>query len=462
MSATRVRSRSFRQALVVVLAITFSLQAWQVTRAEGYQLVAEDKIRLRVVEWRSEDGRYRSWEAVEGVYTIDDAGDIAVPVIGNIAAIGKTTTQLSEEVSIAIAERAGLPSRPSVAIEIEEHAPIFVVGSVQAPGRYVYQSGMTTMKAVSVAGGFLRSRGDNIYLLRDQIQAAGAYRTAVVGQRELLLRRARLTAEIEGRNDFDIPAELIGTSGIDKAKTDELNLLRLRQKQLDSRIAAADDLVLLYSQEIASLEAKILSQKSQIDTAQRELASAIQLVNKGAITNSRQLAIDRDLATLQSNLLDLEIALTRARQAVSESNREKANLVYGRNAENQQELNTIDAALSRASIEMQVAQLLGQQAGYNEQLAQMEAAADETRSEQRTYRILRANADGGTSVIIGDEATPLKPHDLVEIGISTSPVSSTAKRQSSSLAMPSQPSTLALDTTADNRHLLGDASQQQP
>ncbi len=45
MSATRVRSRSFRQALVVVLAITFSLQAWQVTRAEGYQLVAEDKIR---------------------------------------------------------------------------------------------------------------------------------------------------------------------------------------------------------------------------------------------------------------------------------------------------------------------------------------------------------------------------------------------------------------------------------
>lgn len=462
MIATRGRSRSFRRAVVVLLTLTFSLPAVRMAYGEGYQLVAEDKIRLRVVEWRSEDGRYRSWDAVEGVYTVDDAGEIAVPVIGNIAAIGKTTTQLSEEVSIAIAERAGLPSRPSVAIEIDEHAPIFVVGSVQAPGRYVYQSGMTTMKAVSVAGGFLRSRGDNIYLLRDQIQAAGAYRTAVVGQRELLLRRARLTAEIEGQNDFEIPAELVGTTGIDKAKADELNLLRLRQRQLDSRIHAAEDLVLLYGQEITSLEAKILSQNNQIDRAQKELASATNLVNKGAITNSRQLAIDRDLATLQSNLLDLEIALTRARQAVSEGNREKANLVYQRNAENQQELNAIDAALSRASIEMQVAQLLGQQAGYNEQLAQMEAAADETRSEQRTYRILRTNPDGGTSVIIGDEATALKPHDLVEIGISTSPVSPASTRQSSSVTMPLQPSTLALDTTANTSILRGNEAQHQP
>ncbi len=143
---------------------------------------------LRVVEWRSEDGRYRSWEAVEGVYTIDDAGDIAVRL--------SATSRRSENHNPAFRGsfdcdcRASRPAQPpSVAIEIEEHAPIFVVGSVQA------RAGMLSVRhddneGGERRGGFLRSRGDNIYLLRDQIQAAGAYRTAVAGQRELLLRRA--------------------------------------------------------------------------------------------------------------------------------------------------------------------------------------------------------------------------------------------------------------------------------
>ncbi|MGL3606589.1 polysaccharide biosynthesis/export family protein [Rhizobium sp. G187] len=434
--------------LALGLSLITSLFTSAPAAAESQRLVVEDQIRLRVVEWRSADGRYASWEALEGVYTINEAGEIAVPVIGTVPASGKTTQELAETLAVTLAERAGLPTPPSVAIEVEEHAPIFVVGSVQSPGRYPFQAGMTTMKAVSVAGGFLRSRGDNAYLLRDQIQAAGAYRTAVVGQRELLLRRARLTAEIEGRDDFDIPAELVGTANIEAAKADELNLLQLRRVQLSSRIAAADDLVTLYGQEIQSLDAKIKSQKQQIDRARKELETATSLVTKGAITNSRQLAIDRDLATLQSNLLDLEIALTRARQAVSESDREKANLVYQRNAENQQELNTIDAALSRASIEMQVAQLLGQQAGYNEQLAQLEAAADETRSEQRTYRIIRRNADGSTTVIPGDEATLLVPHDLVEIGISTSRAGAQGIGKSTSLMPAGNNAKIALDTTA--------------
>ncbi|WP_082352615.1 polysaccharide biosynthesis/export family protein [Rhizobium sp. AAP43] len=434
--------------LALGLSLITSLFTSAPAAAESQRLVVEDQIRLRVVEWRSADGRYASWEALEGVYTINEAGEIAVPVIGTVPASGKTTQELAETLAVTLAERAGLPTPPSVAIEVEEHAPIFVVGSVQSPGRYPFQAGMTTMKAVSVAGGFLRSRGDNAYLLRDQIQAAGAYRTAVVGQRELLLRRARLTAEIEGRDDFDIPAELVGAANIEAAKADELNLLQLRRVQLSSRIAAADDLVTLYGQEIQSLDAKIKSQKQQIDRARKELETATSLVTKGAITNSRQLAIDRDLATLQSNLLDLEIALTRARQAVSESDREKANLVYQRNAENQQELNTIDAALSRASIEMQVAQLLGQQAGYNEQLAQLEAAADETRSEQRTYRIIRRNADGSTTVIPGDEATLLVPHDLVEIGISTSRAGAQGIGKSTSLMPAGNNAKIALDTTA--------------
>ncbi len=139
-------------------------------------------------------------------------------------------------------------------------------------------------------------------------------------------------------------------------------------------------------------------------------------MNKGVISSSRLSSLDRDLASAQGNLLDLEIALTRARQTVSESERDKTGIVNQRNAENQQQLNTIEASLSRTSIDMQVAQMLGQQAGYDEQLSRMQAAADEAPANQRLFTITRRNGDGTTSTFPANGTTLLQPHDMLDIG----------------------------------------------
>lgn len=392
------------------------LLTWSAAHAESYKIVSDDRIRLRVVEWRAAESQYASWAAVDGVYTVDDAGNLSLPVAGQIKASGLTTEQLSQDLVKAFTEKAGLQTTPSVALEIAEHAPLYVAGSVQRPGRYPYENDMTVMKAVSIAGGFLRSREDNAYLLRDQIQAAGAYRTAVSNRRELLMRRARLTAEIQGKNTFDVPAELADMPNVEQAKADELNLLRLRQIETASRITAADDVGRLYTQEIASLESKIVSQKRQIERSETELQAATGLMNKGVISNSRLSSLDRDLASAQGNLLDLEIALTRARQTVSESERDKASIVNQRNAENQQQLTSIEASLSRTSIDMQVAQMLGQQAGYDEQLSRMQAAADEAPANQRLFTVTRRNGDGTTKTFPANGTTLLQPHDMLDIG----------------------------------------------
>ncbi len=167
------------------------LLSWSAAHAESYKIVSDDRIRLRVVEWRAAESQYASWAAVDGVYTVDEAGNLSLPVAGQIRAGGLTTEQLSQDLVKAFTEKAGLQTTPSVALEIAEHAPLYVGGSVQRPGRYPFENDMTVMKAVSIAGGFLRSREDNAYLLRDQIQAAGAYRTALSNRRDLLMRRAR-------------------------------------------------------------------------------------------------------------------------------------------------------------------------------------------------------------------------------------------------------------------------------
>ncbi|OWV79441.1 exopolysaccharide biosynthesis protein [Rhizobium sp. R635] len=457
MSRTSLPDR-FISAVLALLAFS-CLTGWSVAHAQTLSLVPEDKVRLRVVEWRSSDSRYASWEALDGVYTIDDAGNLSIPIAGNVPAHGKTTEELADAIAGALAEKANLPGKPYIAVEISEHAPIFVSGTVQNPGRYPFESSMTVMKAISIAGGFLREREDNTYFERDRIQAAGAYRTAVLNRRDLLMRQARLRAEIAGEQSFEIPAELAGIPDIDKLKAQELNLMRLRRVDIDSQIEAASDLASLYGQQVESLEAKISSQKRQIDLAQKELNNVNSLVSKGLVSNSRQVSVDRWVADAQGTLIDLEVALTTARQGLSEADRSKINIVNRQNSENQELLNQVNLAIGRAAIDIQVAQLLGEQAGYDAQLAQIHAETPGVGRAQKNYRIVRRNDDGTYRNIAADEQTALLPHDLVEVGLDTA-LQATASEpqlqngpQKQSSAVPSS------DVAGDNRSAPGWVSQ---
>jgi len=431
-----------RLPFVGLAAVFICAMGWSAAHADSYTLVPEDKIKLRVVEWRSTDSKYASWEALDGTYSVDDAGNLSIPIAGQIRASGQTTEQLSDAISDALAEKADLPVRPFIAVEIDQHAPIFVNGSIERPGRYPFEANMTVIKAVSIAGGYMRARDDSSYYQRDRIQSAGDYRSAVLNRRDLLMRAARLRAEIAGQSDFGIPAEIASVPDIDKLKAEELSLMRLRAVETNSKVEAADDLSRLYTQEIQSLEAKIVSQKRQIDLAQQELNNVNSLVSKGLTSNTRQFSVDRSLAETQSELLDLEIALTKSRQGLNESQREKADIINKRNAENQQELNTINLAINKAGIDMQVAQLLGDQAGYSAELARMGAESTLLGTTKKNFKIVRRNEDGSYSNIVADENTALLPHDIIEIGVEA------AADASSAASQPQQPAAALIPNVA--------------
>jgi exopolysaccharide production protein ExoF len=427
-----------RLPFVGLAAVFTCAMGWSAAHADSYTLVPEDKIKLRVVEWRSTDSKYASWEALDGTYSVDDAGNLSIPIAGQIRASGQTTEQLSDAISDALADKADLPGRPFIAVEIDQHAPIFVNGSIERPGRYPFEANMTVIKAVSIAGGYMRSRDDSSYYQRDRIQSAGDYRSALLNRRDLLMRAARLRAEIAGVPD------------IDKLKAEELNLMRLRAVESNSQIEAADDLSRLYTQEIQSLEAKIVSQKRQIDLAQQELNNVNSLVSKGLTSNTRQYSVDRGLAETQSELLDLEIALTKSRQGLNESQREKATIINKRNAENQQELNTLSLAINKAGIDMQVAQLLGDQAGYSAELARMGAESTLLGTTKKNFKIIRRNEDGSYTNIVANENTALLPHDIIEIGVEAAADASSAASQPQQPAAALIPNVARSDTPRPN------------
>jgi len=92
-------------------------------------------------------------DQLTGEFRVNDAGTIAVPLLGGMRAAGLTPAEL--EVSVAAAlTRANLLRNPSVAAEVTAYRPIFVLGEVNKPGQYPYQPGMTVVTAAAVAGGF--------------------------------------------------------------------------------------------------------------------------------------------------------------------------------------------------------------------------------------------------------------------------------------------------------------------
>jgi polysaccharide biosynthesis/export protein len=92
-------------------------------------------------------------EGLTGEFRVSDAGTIAVPLLGGVRAAGLTPAELEKSVADKL-KQAKLLRDPSVAAEITEYRPIFVLGEVNKPGQYPYQPGMTVVTSAAVAGGF--------------------------------------------------------------------------------------------------------------------------------------------------------------------------------------------------------------------------------------------------------------------------------------------------------------------
>lgn len=80
-------------------------------------------------------------------------GRISLPLLGDISAVGKTPTQLTEEISVGL--RAYMEN-PTISIMVKEvqSYQIYVLGEVNKPGKYPLKSKTTLLQGITVAGGF--------------------------------------------------------------------------------------------------------------------------------------------------------------------------------------------------------------------------------------------------------------------------------------------------------------------
>ena len=123
--------------------------------AEAYRFAIGDKIRVTVY----------GHEDLSGEFEIDATGRVSLPLIGDVAAAGSTTTEFEGAVINML--RPDYLRNPRVSAELLDYRPFYIFGEVKLPGSYSYTNGMTVISAVAVAGGFTyRARKNRIRIVR--------------------------------------------------------------------------------------------------------------------------------------------------------------------------------------------------------------------------------------------------------------------------------------------------------
>ena len=109
---------------------------------EEYRFAAGDQLKITVF----------GHEDLSGEFEVDGVGDIAMPLINEVTAEGRTADEL--ELAIVDALKPDYLKNPNVSVEVLNYRPYYIMGEVTTPGSYPYINGMTVVNAVAIAGGF--------------------------------------------------------------------------------------------------------------------------------------------------------------------------------------------------------------------------------------------------------------------------------------------------------------------
>ncbi|GBC62231.1 polysaccharide export protein [Desulfonema ishimotonii] len=115
---------------------------------------------------------YAGGEKQQEVFLTPSAGgEVNVPFVGPVQAVGLTVTELENRIFAPLESDYFVD--PSVNVHITEYHSLryYISGAVNAPGLYEMRSRATLMKLIVKAGGVVSNRGNVAYILRDATEA---------------------------------------------------------------------------------------------------------------------------------------------------------------------------------------------------------------------------------------------------------------------------------------------------
>ncbi|MFS8053393.1 polysaccharide biosynthesis/export family protein [Rhizobium sp. BR 317] len=377
----------------------------------GYHLGVMDKLHIRVAEWQTAEGSVRDWSMISGDYTVGPSGAVSIPFIGDMPASGKTTDEIAEAIGIGLQKQFGLRDRPSASVELSQFRPIYLSGEVQNPGQYPFVPSLTVLKAVSLGGGLHRADAGQRFA-RDYINAKGDAVVLMAERGRLLIRKARLLAELAGKDQIDVPPELQKLPQSADLLASEDALMKSRSQRMKTQLQALADLKVLLQSEVEALGKKTDTLSRQLDLAKADRDKVESLAERGLELASRRISAEQRASDVETNLLDTDTASLNAKQSISKADQDETTLRNDWQNSLAQDMQDTDTQLETLQLKLSTSQALMQEA-----IAQSADASNVDAHGQDVnivYTIVRDD-NGQTKEIQADENTKVLPGDLIKV-----------------------------------------------
>ena len=176
-----------------------ALEKFSLIVTPDYIVGPEDVLEITV--WRNAD--------LSKVVAVRPDGRISLPLIGDVVAVGKTPSQLTEEISSRLKEYKESPSVAIVVREVNSYA-VYVLGEVGKPGRYPLKSKTTLLQGITIAGGFTPVAARNkvvVFRFRDNGSGGGSEKLKASYDDIVLRDGSKLNVELRPGDTIVVPSE---------------------------------------------------------------------------------------------------------------------------------------------------------------------------------------------------------------------------------------------------------------
>ncbi|MEO8686057.1 MAG: hypothetical protein ABI414_14610 [Devosia sp.] len=264
---------------------------------------------------------------------------------------------------------------------------------------------MTVIKALTLAGGERRTADAASRPERELLTTSGALDVLKDEHLRLLVRRARLDAELAGTETIALPPELADVEAAKPLLTAEQAIMLAHQRQMTAQTTSLDGEVDLLTRQIETFEQKRTAMEQQLAQAQEQLTKITQLSDDGLALASRVTSLETSVADLQSRLLDIDTASLQAHQDIGVAERERSQLA---------DVRVSDLTLERQTVDGEIAELalkISNQGALLQEAAVYSGVQVQTGGTMPTYSyaIIRDGqeiaADANTAVHAGDVIT---------------------------------------------------------
>lgn len=377
-----------------------------------YVLGSQDRLTIRVYDFRRSTGEAYSWAALNGEFSVAADGTLSLPLIGQIKAAGGTPADLANAIGISLKRTADLAETPAASVEVVKYRPYYIIGGVQKPGMYDYQPGVTVLQAVSTAQGLVRALDPHI-VQREVVTTRGDVRTLAAERIALASKQARLEAEIAGADSITFDAYLRGSpdkTWADQAMRGEQLLFKTRRSSIKAEITAIEQSMNSFRGEISALNDKSKMLDRQIELSRAELNLVNDLVAKGLTISPRKLAAEQSQALFENSRLDVQVAMLRARQSLTRAERDIIDLQsrFQRDA-------LSDAADNRLKLAQNDEKIrTADQLADNAEAQFIGSANDESELLTPQYEVTRRMEDRSTTLVILEDGQ-VEPGDVVRV-----------------------------------------------